>query len=176
MHTSFFHKSANRRVCQVACGKYFGHFPQKRLGKLQIISIRTDKSGKIVSSLILWQSSPDTAGEHIPVLGVWIDPFSANLLPSSPSQERERHKLEREVRSGSILRHLDLSHLCCDKRSRAPDTSAFPLTPSEESRSKQTSHDVRISIDSKGRALDTIFTERVRRCALIPRVGVLQHH
>jgi putative transposase len=38
------------------------------------------------------------------------------------------------------------------------------------------SHDVRISMDGKGRALDNIFTERVRRCALIPLVGDLQHH
>jgi putative transposase len=38
------------------------------------------------------------------------------------------------------------------------------------------SHGVRISMDSKGRALDNIFTERVRRCALIPLVGGVQHH
>ncbi len=37
-------------------------------------------------------------------------------------------------------------------------------------------HDVRISMDSKGRALDNIFTERVRRCALILLVGGVQHH
>jgi putative transposase len=36
--------------------------------------------------------------------------------------------------------------------------------------------DIRISMDSKGRALDNIFTERVRRCALIPLVGGVQHH
>jgi putative transposase len=35
---------------------------------------------------------------------------------------------------------------------------------------------VHISMDGKGRALDTIFTERVRRCALIPLVGGVQHH
>jgi len=35
---------------------------------------------------------------------------------------------------------------------------------------------VRISMDGKGRALDNIFTERVRRCALIPLVGEVQHH
>jgi putative transposase len=38
------------------------------------------------------------------------------------------------------------------------------------------SHEVRISMDGKGRALDNIFTERVRRCALIPLVGGVQHH
>jgi putative transposase len=38
------------------------------------------------------------------------------------------------------------------------------------------SHKVRISMDSKGRALDNIFTERVRRCAFIPPVGIVQHH
>ncbi len=36
--------------------------------------------------------------------------------------------------------------------------------------------DVRISWDGRGRALDTIFVERVRRCALIPLVGGVQHH
>ena len=35
---------------------------------------------------------------------------------------------------------------------------------------------IQISMDSKGRALDNIFTERVRRCALIPLVGGVQHH
>jgi putative transposase len=38
------------------------------------------------------------------------------------------------------------------------------------------SHDVRISMDGKGRALDNIFTERVRRCAYILLVGEVQHH
>lgn len=37
-------------------------------------------------------------------------------------------------------------------------------------------HDVRISMDGRGRALDNIFTERVRRCALIFLVGGVQHH
>jgi putative transposase len=37
-------------------------------------------------------------------------------------------------------------------------------------------HDVRISMDGKGRALDNIFTERVRRCARILLVGGVQHH
>ncbi len=37
-------------------------------------------------------------------------------------------------------------------------------------------HEVRISMDSKGRALDNIFTEQVRRCALISLVGGVQHH
>jgi putative transposase len=36
--------------------------------------------------------------------------------------------------------------------------------------------DVQISMDGKGRALDTIFTERVRRCARILLVGGVQHH
>jgi putative transposase len=35
---------------------------------------------------------------------------------------------------------------------------------------------VQISMDGKGRALDNIFTERVRRCALISLVGGVQHH
>jgi|SRR5450755_796315 len=35
---------------------------------------------------------------------------------------------------------------------------------------------VQISMDGKGRALDNIFTERVRRCAHIPLVGVAQPH
>jgi putative transposase len=35
---------------------------------------------------------------------------------------------------------------------------------------------VRISWDGRGRALDNIFVERVRRCALIPLVGGVQHH
>ena len=35
---------------------------------------------------------------------------------------------------------------------------------------------VQISMDGKGRAFDNIFTERVRRCALIPLVGGVQHH
>ena|SRR5256885_16786265 len=35
---------------------------------------------------------------------------------------------------------------------------------------------IQMSMDSKGRALDNIFTERVRRCALIPLVGRVQHH
>ena len=35
---------------------------------------------------------------------------------------------------------------------------------------------VQISMDGKGRALDNIFTERVRRCARIPLVGGVQHH
>jgi len=35
---------------------------------------------------------------------------------------------------------------------------------------------VQISMDGKGRALGNIFTERVRRCALIPLVGGVQHH
>jgi putative transposase len=35
---------------------------------------------------------------------------------------------------------------------------------------------VHISMDGKGRALDNIFTELVRRCALIPLVGGVQHH
>jgi putative transposase len=38
------------------------------------------------------------------------------------------------------------------------------------------SHDVRISMDGKGRALDNIFTERVRRCARILLVGAVQLH
>ena len=38
------------------------------------------------------------------------------------------------------------------------------------------SHGIRISMDSKGRALDNIFTERVRRCALILLVGGVQHY
>src|SRR5215470_1354922 len=37
-------------------------------------------------------------------------------------------------------------------------------------------HDVRISMVSCGRALDNIFTERVRRCACILLIGVVQHH
>ena len=36
--------------------------------------------------------------------------------------------------------------------------------------------DVQISMDGKGRALDNIFTERVRRCAPIPLVGGVQLH
>ncbi len=36
--------------------------------------------------------------------------------------------------------------------------------------------DIRISWDGRGRALDNIFVERVRRCALIPLVGGIQHH
>jgi putative transposase len=36
--------------------------------------------------------------------------------------------------------------------------------------------DIRISWDGRGRALDNIFVERVRRCALIPLVGGVQHH
>jgi transposase InsO family protein len=36
--------------------------------------------------------------------------------------------------------------------------------------------EIRISWDGRGRALDTIFVERVRRCALIPLVGGVQHH
>jgi putative transposase len=35
---------------------------------------------------------------------------------------------------------------------------------------------VHISMDGKGRALDNIFTERVRRCARILLVGAVQHH
>lgn len=35
---------------------------------------------------------------------------------------------------------------------------------------------IRISWDGRGRALDNIFVERVRRCALIPLVGGVQHH
>jgi putative transposase len=35
---------------------------------------------------------------------------------------------------------------------------------------------VQISMDGKGRALDNIFTERVRRCAHIPLVGGVQPH
>jgi len=38
------------------------------------------------------------------------------------------------------------------------------------------SADIRISWDGRGRALDNIFVERVRRCALIPLVGGVQHH
>jgi putative transposase len=34
----------------------------------------------------------------------------------------------------------------------------------------------RISWDGRGRALDNIFVERVRRCARMPLVGVAQHH
>ena len=37
-------------------------------------------------------------------------------------------------------------------------------------------HAVQISMDGKGRALDNIFTERVRRCACILLVGGVQHH
>jgi putative transposase len=37
-------------------------------------------------------------------------------------------------------------------------------------------HEVQISMDGRGRAIDNIFTERVRRCALIPLVGGVQHH
>lgn len=33
-----------------------------------------------------------------------------------------------------------------------------------------------ISMDGKGRALDNVFTERVRRCAFIPLVGRIQPH
>lgn len=36
--------------------------------------------------------------------------------------------------------------------------------------------EVQISMDGKGRALDNIFTERVRRCACILLVGEVQHH
>ena len=36
--------------------------------------------------------------------------------------------------------------------------------------------DIRISWDGRGRALDNIFVERVRRCAHIPLVGGVQHH
>jgi putative transposase len=35
---------------------------------------------------------------------------------------------------------------------------------------------IRISWDGRGRALDNIFVERVRRCALFSLVGVAQHH
>jgi putative transposase len=35
---------------------------------------------------------------------------------------------------------------------------------------------VQISMDGKERALDNIFTERVRRCACILLVGGVQHH
>jgi putative transposase len=35
---------------------------------------------------------------------------------------------------------------------------------------------IRISWDGRGRALDNMFVERVRRCALIPLVGGVQHH
>lgn len=38
------------------------------------------------------------------------------------------------------------------------------------------SANIRISWDGRGRALDNIFVERVRRCALIPLVGGVQHH
>lgn len=36
--------------------------------------------------------------------------------------------------------------------------------------------DIRISWDGRGRALDNIFVERVRRCAHIPLVGGVQHY
>jgi len=36
--------------------------------------------------------------------------------------------------------------------------------------------DIRISWDGRGRALDNIFVERVRRCACILLVGEVQHH
>ncbi len=36
--------------------------------------------------------------------------------------------------------------------------------------------DIRISWDGRGRALDNIFVERVRRCARILLVGEVQHH
>ena len=119
--------------------KEFWLSPQERLGKLQIISIGTYISVKIVTSQIPWQSFLDAACEHRGVLGVWISPFSANLVPPSPSQEGYHLRLEREVRSRSTLPHLDLGHFCRDKRSRVPDTRAFPLAPYGESRSKQTS-------------------------------------
>ena len=35
---------------------------------------------------------------------------------------------------------------------------------------------IRISWDGRGRALDNIFVERVRRCAFIPLVGGVQLH
>ncbi len=38
------------------------------------------------------------------------------------------------------------------------------------------SADIRISWDGRGRALDNIFVERVRRCACILLVGEVQHH
>ena len=37
-------------------------------------------------------------------------------------------------------------------------------------------HVVHISMDGRGRALDNIFTERVRRCAYFLLVGGFQHH
>jgi putative transposase len=37
-------------------------------------------------------------------------------------------------------------------------------------------HAIKISMDGKGRALDNIFTERVRRCAFIFLVGGVQYH
>jgi putative transposase len=37
-------------------------------------------------------------------------------------------------------------------------------------------HGVRISQDGRGRALDNVFVERVRRCAFIPLVGRIQPH
>lgn len=36
--------------------------------------------------------------------------------------------------------------------------------------------DIRISWDGRGRALDNVFVERVRRCAFILLVGTVQHH
>ncbi len=37
-------------------------------------------------------------------------------------------------------------------------------------------YEVQISMDGRGRALDNVFTERVRRCAPISLVGRVQHH
>jgi putative transposase len=47
---------------------------------------------------------------------------------------------------------------------------------SNEFTSRLKSADIRISWDGRGRALDNIFVERVRRCARILLVGEVQHH
>src|SRR6266446_8659362 len=113
----------------------FSPLTSRDLGKLQIISIGTHISGNRVTSLIPWQPFLDTARDHIGVLGVWICPFSANLIPPSFSEEEERRK----VRSRRISPALYLGHSCHDQRSGAPDARAFPLAHNEETRGKESS-------------------------------------
>jgi putative transposase len=74
---------------------------------------------------------------------------------------------------------------CLEAAEEAVNKFGAPVIINEDQGSQNTdkqmttfweNHGTQISMDSRGRALDNIFTERVRRCALIPLVGGVQHH
>jgi putative transposase len=69
-----------------------------------------------------------------------------------------------------------LEQACEGARPEIFNNDQGSLFTSTEFTNRLKAADVRMSWDGRGRALDNIFVERVRRCALIPLVGGVQHH